>query len=271
MKADISISILLPTRGRTTALARSITSLINTATQSRRLELLLVFDDDDEASLNYFQDHIVPEIEDLGATYLVLQTARMGYARLHEYVNLLASYAQGDWLLFWNDDALMESQGWDDHIRSHDSHFRVLRMPTHNEHPYAIFPIIPRAWYDIFGYLSLHQLNDAWISQIAYMLDIMHNIDVRVTHDRQDLTGNNNDPTFRERVMYEGNPNDPRDFNHQAQRKRRLDDAARISQHLRDQGHDMSWFQAVCKGQQDPWARMCSPEFDPNHQVARYG
>jgi hypothetical protein len=64
---------------------------------------------------------------------------------------------------------------------------------THNRHPYSIFPIVPKEWYNLIGHLSLHQLNDAWLSQIAWMLDIVKQIPVEVLHDRADLTGNNKD------------------------------------------------------------------------------
>jgi hypothetical protein len=268
MKADISISVLLPTRGRTDALKRSVLTLLETAADPRSVEILLAFDEDDTDSVQYFQDHVVHKIDDLAATYVAVQTPRLGYVRLNEYVNLLAGHAQGRWFMFWNDDAVMQSRAWDDRIRAHDGHFRVLRMPTHREHPYAIFPILPRDWYELFGYISDHQISDAWVSQIAYMLDIMHNIDVVVVHDRHDLTGNNADATFQQRVMLEGWPSDPRDFNHLTWRNRRVNDAARICEMLEQQGQSMTWFRSVIAGQQDPWAKMTSAEFDPNRQLA---
>jgi hypothetical protein len=39
-----------------------------------------------------------------------------GYDSLHEYYNELASKATGDWLMLWNDDAVMETEGWDEKI-----------------------------------------------------------------------------------------------------------------------------------------------------------
>jgi len=267
MKANTSISVLLPTRGRTDALSRSVMTLIDTAADAARLEIMLAFDQDDADSTRYFQKHIAPMIDSSGACYTALQTPRLGYIRLNEYVNVLAKHSQGHWLMFWNDDAVMKTLNWDLRVREHDGYFRVLRMPTHNQHPYAIFPILPRQWYDMFDYISDHQISDAWVSQIAYMLDIMHNIPVEVVHDRHDLTGNNEDDTFRQRVMLEGQPNDPRDFNHITWRNRRTNDAGRICQMLESRGEDMSWFRSVIAGRQDPWAKMVSNEYDPNHQL----
>lgn len=270
MKDDIAISVLLPTRGRTQALDRAVMSLVHTAANPSKIEILLGFDDDDQSSSDWFLDNIAPQLDEAGVTYAVMQFRPMGYVRLNEYVNTLAGQSQGDWLMFWNDDALMETQDWDRAITQHTGSFRVLRMPTHREHPYAIFPIVPRAWYENFGYISAHQISDAWVSQIAYMLDIMQNIDVKVTHDRHDLTGNNKDATYQERVMLEGRPNDPRDFNHILWRRHRQHDALQICEWLENQGQDMSWFRGVMAGTQDPWARMLSPEYDPNRQVAQF-
>ena len=75
--------------------------------------------------------------------------------------------------------------------------FKLLKIHVHREHPYSIFPIVPREWYELFGFFSRHQMIDAELSQIAYMLDIMKIVEIYVTHDRHDLTGNNNDLTFQ--------------------------------------------------------------------------
>lgn len=267
--SNIGVSILLPTRGRTDMLKTSLLSLADKADDPTSIEMLLAFDDDDTKSSSWCQEHILPELEERGISFSVMQFPRLGYIRLNEYINSLTKYARGDWLMFWGDDAVMLSQGWDSRITEVDR-FRVLRIPTHNQHPYAIFPIVPRAWTDLFGYMSPHQLSDSWVSQVGYLLDIVQNIDVEVIHDRFDITGNNKDETWANRPMLEGNPQDPRDFNNIAWRQRRVTDAAKIASFLKGKGEDMTWFDNVLKGTQDPWARMTSPEYDPNKQIARF-
>ncbi len=260
---------MLPTRGRTTALETSLISLLDCADDPSGIELLLAFDHDDTASYQYFLHTIAPRIDERSAGYTCFAFQRLGYIRLNEYVNYLASQSQGRWLMFWGDDAIMETQGWDQRILEVDQ-FRVLRIPTHNQHPYAIFPIVPRAWYEMFGYISAHQLSDTWCSQIGYIINIIQNIDVQVTHDRFDITGNNHDDTWKNRPMLEGNPKDPRDFNHESWSRRRWDDCVKIVEHLRAQGDDVvEWFDRVRAGTQDPWEKMFSPEYDPNKQVKR--
>jgi hypothetical protein len=265
-----SISILLPTRGRTDALKRSIMSLINLAQNPEKIQILLGFDSDDDKSVDYFIEHIQSDIEACNARYTCLSFSPMGYLRLNEYVNELAKISTGDWLMFWNDDAIMESKGWDQEIIKHTGEFCCLRMPTHNEHPYAIFPIVPRKWYELFGYLSAHQISDAWISQISYMLDIVKNVNISVIHDRHDLTGNNKDETFENRPMLEGNPNNPIDFNHYNWRDKRIRDAIKINEYLKTIGQNTEWFKNILEGKQDPWEKMCGPEYDPNKQLMQY-
>ena len=265
------ISILLPSRGRTDMLKRSIMSLLDHAQDPEKLQLLIGFDEDDEISSAWFVENIQPLIEASGCQFTAMIFPPLGYHRLHDYVNSLAAEAKGEWLFFWNDDAVMESDAWDERIRECSGKFLVLRIPTHNGHPYAIFPIVPREWYTLFGYISSHPLNDAHISQMAYMLDIMHNIDVTVTHDRFDLTGKNQDATFEARnvLALEGNPKNPQDFNHKTIRFRRMEDCSKICLHLEHKGVDMSWFRNVMAGKQDPWVKMMSEEYDPNQQIAR--
>jgi glycosyltransferase involved in cell wall biosynthesis len=268
MPSAHKISVLLPTRGRTEMLKTSLYSLVDNADDASSIELLLAFDDDDTASLEWFEEHIAPHLDEKGTAYTAYSLPRLGYTRLNEYVNLLAKHAEGDWLFFWGDDGIIHTQGWDSQI-TQVKDFRLLRIPAHNSHPYAIWPIVPREWFELCNHLSPHPLIDAWISQISYIIDIVQNLDIDATHDRFDLTGNNKDSTFKERVYFEGNPSDARDFNHKNNRILRWNDALKIADHLRKQGHDMSWFDNVVNLKQDPWAKMTSPEYDPNRQVAR--
>ena len=263
------ISILLPTRGRTTMLRDSLLSLADRADDVSQVEILLGVDHDDEKTIKWCEENILPELDQRGCSYTVLGFDRLGYIRLNEYVNTLAAQAKGQWLVFWGDDAVMLTQGWDQRILEVDK-FRVLRIPTHNQHPYAIFPIVPREWHELFGYVSAHQLSDSWVSQIAYMTDIVQDIEVEVIHDRFDITGNNNDDTFKNRPMLEGNINDARDFNHISWRNRRVKDATKISDHLEKQGYDMTWFRNVMSGKQNPWEKMTGPVCDPNKQLTQY-
>jgi hypothetical protein len=254
------ISILLPTRGRTTQLDRSITSLIDTADNPGSIQWLLGFDNDDLETYKWFQEHVLPKITASGAKYTCMGFEPLGYTKLHEYVNRLAAKATGDWFVFWNDDAVMESSGWDTEIASHTGEFCLQAFDTHNRHPYSIFPIVPCEWYELLGHLSLHQLNDAWVSQIAWMLDIVKPIPIKVLHDRADLTGNNLDATYKNRIIHEGNAENPLDFNHINFRKIRVNETVQIAKYLTDKGYELNHWKLVCEGKKNAWEKMLAAD-----------
>jgi len=250
------ISILLATRKRTDMLKNSLASLVNLASDPSNLEILLAFDDDDTATFDWVEENVLSDLDDKGVSYTCMSFERLGYIRLNEYYNKLAVEAEGDWLFFWGDDALMETHDWDQKLIAHTGKFRVLRALTHRSHPLAIFPIVPKKWVELFGYFSPHQLNDNWVSQVAYISDIMETIDVHIEHDRFDLTGNNNDENFQNRPMLEGNPSDPRDFHHVSWNQRRMTDAETIARYRKSQGEDTTWWENLITGKQDPWEKL---------------
>jgi len=264
--SEYKISLLLPTRGRKTALRRSILSTINCADNVDSFQIMIGFDNDDTETIDYFVKALQPELDNLGANYQAHVFEPMGYIRLNEYVNGLANHSDADWLVFWNDDAVMETTGWDTTIANHTGEFKVLAFHTHNDHPYSIFPIVPKEWFELLGYLSPHQISDAWISQQAYCLDIWQRIAVDVTHDRFDLTGNNKDEIFEKRPMLEGNPTDPRDFHNKAWHMRRVNDLNKLGSYMESKGLSVEFAKAIFAGKQDPWEKLKANDVN-NHMT----
>ena len=255
--SDTVISVLLPTRGRTEALKKSLQSLIDTAANPKRIELLLGIDDDDTEVKEYIQNEIAPILRDVQIECKAQVFKPLGYTQLHTYVNTLASAATGEWLFFWNDDAIMLSENWDNEIDKYTGQFKLLApRDNHDGHPYAILPIVPIDWFKLMDHLSLNAQNDAWLSHIAYMLDIFERIDVEFLHDRADITGNNNDDTFKNREYKEGNPEDPEDFGHPAMQQGRVKSAFKIAWYLEKIGQRSEWWERVQAGTQAPFEKM---------------
>ena len=266
---EFDIAILLPTRGRAEMLERSVKSVIDLAANASRVQIMFGFDNDDSIGTTHFEKALQPWLDQQGVNYTAMSFAPMGYIRLNEYVNELARNSDANWLVFWNDDAVMQTQNWDQEITKHTGEFKLLAFHTHNDHPYSIFPIVPRKWLDLLGYLSPHQISDAWLSQQAYMLDIWQRIKVDVLHDRHDLTGNNNDQTFQNRPMLENNPTDSRDFHSIQQLDLRHQDCAKIAAYLQNTcGKDMSFFVNIFNGSQNPWQRLI--ENDIHKQMKQF-
>lgn len=257
MTEKIDISVLLPTRGRPGALENCLTSLINRTKNASRIEVLLAFDNDDHDHIAHFEDVIVPWLRQSGVRYTAYKFPRLGYIRLNEYLNELARYSRGDWVFFWNDDADMVTAHWDDVIVQYTGRCRLLRATTNHEHPYAIFPIVPMEWVKITGHLSPHQINDAWVSQIGFMLDIVETIPVHIHHARFDLTGQNNDRTFNERVMLENlGPENPKDFNHPNWIKIRVQEAIKLAEYIENkEGRLLTHFRQGLENKIDIWQK----------------
>jgi hypothetical protein len=267
-KHEYSIAVLLPTRGRDDALERSVKSLFDLADNPDQIQLMLGIDTDDKEGIAAFQESVQPWLDSEGINYTAMSFEPMGYIRLNEYVNTLAKNSDADWLVFWNDDAYMETQGWDNVIAGHTGEFKLLAFHTHNDHPYSIFPIVPREWLDTMGHLSPHQISDGWLSQQAYMLDIWERIPVDVVHDRHDLTGNNNDDTYKNRPMLEGNPMSPGDFHHVGWTNFRMQECDKLSAYMKARGVSIDFWENVKTGKQDPWEKL--RENDPHGQMKQF-
>jgi hypothetical protein len=265
---EYGIAMLLATRGRTESLGRSIRSLVELADDISRVQIMFAFDNDDDIGFKYFVDELQPWMDERDVSYTAMKFERMGYVNLHKYNNAMAKQTDSRWLVIWNDDAVMQSTGWDDVIMSHEGEFKLLSFCTHNMHPYSIFPIVPRKWYELLGYISPHPTQDGWVSQQAYMLDIYLRIPVDVLHDRFDLTGNNNDDIFNNRPMLEGKPQDPNDFHSVQMIDLRHQDCAKLAMHMRKIGASTKFFENIFKGTQDPWQRLA--ENDINSQMVQF-
>jgi hypothetical protein len=264
-KRKYSIAVMLATHKRTDALSRSVFSLLDHTRNLSQIQLIFGIDNNDDIGTDHFIDVIQPELDRRGVDYMALSFEPLGYLKLNQYYNRMSEEADADWLMVWCDDAIMETQDWDDRVAECTGEFKLLKAHAHNEHPYAVFPILPAEWREVTGYFAQHQMLDAEVSQMAYMLDVMKIIDITITHDRADLTGNNDDETNEKKVMLEGNPNNPLDFHYPKLRNRRLDDTEKISQYMKSNGFDTSWWEGVKSGKNNPWTLMSAN--DPNGQT----
>jgi glycosyltransferase involved in cell wall biosynthesis len=245
----MSISILLPTRKRVPLLKKCVESLLDNASDPSKIQLLYGVDDDDQDTIDFLKDDKHPARS-------VIKFPRQGYENLHLYNNALGAYAQGNWIMFFNDDAIMQTKNWDLEINKFDGQFKLLKVKEQTGHPYSIFPIVPYDWFRCLDHLSLHGQNDAWVSEIAYMLDIMQKVDINVFHDRADITGNNDDDTFKERIYKEGNPDQEGDLHHQKMVNSRFADASKLSWFLEKIGQPSLHWKKIIKKEIKPFIKL---------------
>lgn len=163
------ISVLCPSRHRPTLLARSLTSLDQTATGP--IELLVAADPDD------------PETAEVAAAHhatVWVAPQRFGYRRLHDYYTNLARLAGGTWLLVWNDDAVMETVGWDEAVGWVPPEFVVWTICG------GLFPAVPKVWVDHLGYFAREWHNDAYWEGIGARLGRIVDLGLDGTHEIPD-------------------------------------------------------------------------------------
>ena len=225
---NILLSILLPTRQRVALVEKSLASLLDRAKVIKDFEILIAYDDDDHESQCYFQGSGWQKfLEKYQVHYKCFSVPRWGYENLNEYINFLGKQSQGKWLLFWNDDALMETVHWDDHLRMNQDFRGLLHMTCSNlVMNCSLFPLFSRDWIELFGTVSPSNHIDSWISDICWNARARKAIPVSTFHDRFSESGNNNDRVYRERVLRTN------DFHSADMKKMREEWTARLKKHL---------------------------------------
>ncbi len=177
----------------------STTSLIENCYSTDNIEILLAVDDDDIETTNKISKFIVDK------EYIKMYFyERKRYKGLHHYINDLAQKANDGSLMLWNDDAIMISKNWDLEILKFHKNFIVISPKVENMENYwrnqgVLFPIIPKKWIEITQSWAPTPGLDSWIDVLSKKLGILHNIEtISILHDRFELTGNNEDETYRE-------------------------------------------------------------------------
>lgn len=188
---SVGISVCFASRGRPESLADAIDSLRRHADCWEDIEVRVAVDPDDETVAQ-----AMLELADLGLGDVIVWVApeRYGYTGLHRYLNELVSKAEGSWVMWWNDDMRMQTDGWDTIVV--DSPQGVLwPHANHVEHA-NIAPIWPKAWSDAAGIVTPTTHMDTWLQYVAEQLGCHHKIPVEIVHDRADVTGNHDDVTY---------------------------------------------------------------------------
>lgn len=177
MTSHIDISVTLPTRGRPIELRDSVGMLMSHALHPERVQVLYGIDGDDGESLD-----AANLMARSGVDWISDFPERHGYANLHLYLNELATHAAGDWLMLWNDDSFMRSQGWDTIVRGYDDQDVILDPQTDHGNEMLLFPIIPVRYVDLVGHVSLSNHCDSWWDDISVRLGIRTPVPIVVNH-----------------------------------------------------------------------------------------
>ena len=192
------VSVLLPTRKRFGLFNKSVTSLFNKCSNVDNFEVLVALDIDDTETIIKIENFI---IDKPNVKYFLYE--RSHYENLHDYYNDLINKSTGTSLFLWNDDAVMDSDGWDLEILKYHKNFCVINPKVSTMVDFwsrhVLFPIIPKKWVELTGQWAPYRGLDSWVDVLGKRLNIIENVStIIITHDRFDLTGNNNDGTYVE-------------------------------------------------------------------------
>jgi hypothetical protein len=190
------IAVTFCSRGRPRSLQQSVDSLYGLADDPDNMEVRVAVDPDDPTvgrSISLLAGLQMPGV------HLWTAPERYGYRGLHRYLNALAQQASPEarWLMWWNDDARMRTQGWDSIIRAQEGEAVLWPHANHVQHA-NLFPIWPKRWSDHTGLVTPTMHMDTWLQYVGESLGRHVQIPVEVFHDRADVTGNHDDATYAE-------------------------------------------------------------------------
>ena len=187
---------MLPTRKRFELLKKTVVSLIEKCDNIENIQLMCRFDDDDFETYSIFKKWVNDIYPNVNKKIII--GYKYTYKLIHEYWNEMAQYADGDWLLHFNDDMVMETEGLDKEIKKFDGKFLLL-VNRESNRPNFFFPsagCLPKKWVEVVGWLAKEKRNDEWTRDLAEELGIIEEGGYTIYHDRYDLTGNNKDETY---------------------------------------------------------------------------
>lgn len=183
LNENATISLLAPTRGRPDQAIRLALSVLQTASQPKRIELLFYVDNNDAEQANYIQAFQQQKLQfDRFLRCSLMIGEPIGISKAW---NELAARSQGDLLIMAADDQTYNTAGWDDRLlieiqRFSDEIFCAWFNDGHWGEKLCTFPIVSRRWCLTLGYFTTGLFeclyDDLWIMDLAQRLDRLHYI-----------------------------------------------------------------------------------------------
>lgn len=177
-----TMTLLCPTRGRTSQVIRMLTSIQDTAAVPGRVEVLFYVDSDDTSLPEYRElfAGIGERFGSLGRCEMLVGEPIGVPAAWNE----LAAAAGGDLLMMANDDQLYVDVGWDVVLDARVTELTAERPDEvlclffdGGQYPEGAhdFPILTRVWYETVGYFTPTMFSqwevETWVFDIAERLD----------------------------------------------------------------------------------------------------
>lgn len=193
------ISITMPTRGRIGHLSRAIQSLMDNSINKDKIEFVFRADADDEASI----DACASEVRNLPNAQLWVSPRGRGYLDIHKWTYQLSMMGSGDWIMWWNDDAVMKTPQWDHTLLHagvqcwHNVPDVYMMVANTKDRPGCTeFILLRRKTIEILGSIGQSPHADNWMTRVMSALGSMSYIPLEVEH----FSGQMTDKTREESV-----------------------------------------------------------------------
>lgn len=163
---------------------QAIESVLDTAIDHEMLEVIVRLDDDDVESIQ--------AIKPIDRVTWIVGDREDGYASMARFWNEMARLACGAWLLPFNDDARMLKEGWDLALDQFDFTKPCRVAPIDNTRSrdlWIAFPILPRAIYHKWGYITQYCGIDTWNHHALKDFPVYKCNEIEIQHRRPDLAG----------------------------------------------------------------------------------
>lgn len=169
----MKISLLPPTRNRPFNMLRMVASAYETAAEPENVEIVFYVDDDDEASIDFFESSIK---DDYDGTKM-FKGPRQYLSKCH---NDAYTICTGEIVSFIGDDVVFNTYGWDQKVKE--------AFTKHPDNILFVYPedgingvrlgahgFIHRRWVETVGYVVPPYFSarfaDTWVNEVARNID----------------------------------------------------------------------------------------------------
>ena len=154
-----------------------IKSLIEKTKNLNHIEVFIIADNDDKATIDYYKNlsHEIKKIFKLDLD------ESAGYYGLNYRLNKAAKLTRGKFIMFIDDDAVIETQNWDEILLNSDiPELAIIFVSEENCWGWC-HPIITRKYYELSGHFSGGKINDNYLKSVAELARIEYYLkDVKI-------------------------------------------------------------------------------------------
>lgn len=167
------ISFVFPTRARHDIFRNTIQHMLEHCDSTNNFEIIIKIDEDEDAQ---FYADILCKLN-----HKIIQADRgRGYIDLMYPCNMVATMSSGEYIWVFGDDLDIQTPGWDTKIIRYGNEqkqvfrngiFFMYALDTARRKPMMGFPIVPRKFVDLLGFLYKDEHGDSFTTTIAIHLD----------------------------------------------------------------------------------------------------